>query len=154
MVVHGPHMWVVMGGPEVQFGTRRGELEIGPKFWPPGPPWTAPCPLPAHWIFNDFCARFVKEKSGAPRGGIMSLEVVKFSKKFKLRTDLFHHTHEVWGPCSYKNTPLRRRGPRVLESSCGFPLFRHPFFDFGSLSHDHSAPATGPQNSQKFPKKR
>ena len=39
MVVHGPHMWVVMGGPEVQFGTRRGELEIGPKFSLSGPPW-------------------------------------------------------------------------------------------------------------------
>ena len=126
MVVHGPDSWVVMGGPEVQFGTRRGELEIGPKFWPPGHPSGPPgppLPLPAHWIFNAFCSRFVKGKSGATRGGIMSLEGVKFSKKIKLRTDLFHHTHEVGGPCSYKNTPLRRRGPRVLESYCGFPLF-------------------------------
>ena len=53
----------------------------------------------------------------------MSLEGVELSKKFKLRTDLFHHTHEVWGPCSYKNTPLWRRGLRVLESYCGFPPF-------------------------------
>ena len=130
MVVHGPHMWVVMGGPEVQFGTRRGELEIGPKFWPPGPPWTPldrPYPLLAHWNFNDFCSRFVKEKSGAPRGGIMSLEGVELSKKFKLRTDFFHHTHEVWGPCSYKNTPFSRRGLRVLESYCVFLLFRPRF---------------------------
>ena len=36
----------------------------------------------------------------------MSLEGMKISKKFKLRTDLFHHTHEVWGLCSYKNTPF------------------------------------------------
>ena len=82
----------------------------------------------------------------------MSLEGVKFSKEIKLRTDLFHHTHEVGGPCSYKNTPLRRRGPRVLESYCGFPLFRPHFSTLGSLSHDHSAPATGPQNSQKLKK--
>ena len=155
MVVHGPHMWVVMGGPEVQFGTRRGELEIGPKFWPPGHPSGPPgppLPLPAHWIFNAFCSRFVKGKSGATRGGIMSLEGVKFSKKIKLRTDLFHHTHEVGGPCSYKNTPLRRRGPRVLESYCGFPLFGP---HFSTLGHFHTtirlqrqAPKT-PKNSQK-----
>ena len=27
-----------MGGPEAQSGTLRGELEIGPKLGPPGPP--------------------------------------------------------------------------------------------------------------------
>ena len=64
----------------------------------------------------------------------MSLEGMKFSKKFKLRTDLFHHTHEVWGPCSYKNIPSRRRGPRVLDCYCGFHLFqRH----FSTLGHFH-----------------
>ena len=90
-------------------------------------PLNRPFPLPAHRIFTDFCSRFVKGISGAPRGGIMSLEGVKFSKRFKLPTDLFHHTHEVWGPCSYKNTPLRRHGPRVLASYCGLPLFRPHF---------------------------
>ena len=65
----------------------------------------------------------------------MSLEGVKFSKQIKLRTDLFHHTHEVGGPCSYKNTPLRRRGPRVLESYCGFPLFGP---HFSTLGHFHT----------------
>ena len=30
-----------MGGPEAQAGTLRGELEIGPKFGPPGPPWAS-----------------------------------------------------------------------------------------------------------------
>ena len=92
-------------------------------------PLNRPFPLPAHRIFTDFCSRFVKGISGAPRGGggIMSLEGVKFSKRFKLPTDLFHHTHEVWGPCSYKNTSLRRHGPRVLASYCGLPLFRPHF---------------------------
>ena len=66
----------------------------------------------------------------------MSLEGMKFSKKFKLRTDLFHHTHEVWGPCSYKNIPLRRRGPRVLESYCNFQLFQP---HFSTLGHFHTA---------------
>ena len=83
-------------------------------------PLNRPFPLPAHRIFTDFCSRFVKGISGAPRGGIMSLEGVKFSKKHKLRTDLFHHTHEVWGPCSVKSTPLWGRGPRVLESYARF----------------------------------
>ena len=101
-------------------------------------PLNRPFPLPAHRIFTDFCSRFVKGISGAPRGGIMSLEGVKFSKRFKLPTDLFHHTHEVWGPCSYKNTSLRRHGPRVLASYCGLPLFWPPFFDFAPLWHDHS----------------
>ena len=93
-----------------------------------------PFPLPAHWIFTDFCSRFVKGISGAPRGGIMSSEGVKFSKRLKLPTDLVHHTHEVWGPCSYKNTPLRRRGPRVLASYCGFSIFR---LHFSTLGHFH-----------------
>ena len=98
-------------------------------------PLNRPFPLPAHRIFTDFCSRFVKGISGAPRGGIMSLEGVKFSKRFKLPTDLFHHTHEVWGPCSYKNTPLRRHGPRVLASYCGLPLFRP---HFSTLGHFHT----------------
>ena len=51
------------------------------------------------------------------------MERVNFSKQFKLRTDLFHHTHEVWGPCKYKNTPLRGLAGRVLASYCGFVLF-------------------------------
>ena len=92
-----------------------------------------PFPLPAHWIFTDFCSRFVKGISGAPRGGIMSLEGVKISKKLKLRADLFHHTHEVWGPCSYENTPLRRRGPRVLASYCGLSIFRLHFSTLGNF---------------------
>ena len=100
-----------------------------------GPPLPPPLPLPARWIFGDFCSRFVKEISGAPRGGIMSLEGVKFSKRHKLRTDLFHHTHEVWGPCSVKSTPLWRRGPRVLESYCGFPILRS---HFSTLGHFHT----------------
>ena len=87
-----------------------------------------PARPPARWIFTPFCSRFVKETSGAPRGGIMSLEGVQNSTKLKLRADLFHHTHEVWGPCSYKNTPLRGRGPRVLESYCGFPIFAQAVF--------------------------
>ena len=58
----------------------------------------------------------------------MSLEGVKISKNIKLRADLFHHTHEVWGPCSYENTPLSGRGPRVLESYCGFPIFAQAVF--------------------------
>ena len=62
----------------------------------------------------------------------MSLEGVKLLKQFTLRTDLFHHTHEVWGPCSYKNIPLRRRGPRVLESYCSFQLFQ---LHFSTLGH-------------------
>ena len=82
-----------------------------------------PARPPARWIFTHFCTRFVKEISGAPRGGIMTLEGVKISKKIKLRADLFHHTHEVWGPCSYENTPLRGRALRVLDSYCGFPIF-------------------------------
>jgi len=98
-------------------------------------PLNRPFPLPAHRIFTDFCSRFVKGISGAPRGGIMSLEGVKFSKRFKLPTDLFHHTHEVWGPCSYKNTPLRRHGPRVLASYSGLPLFRP---HFSTLGHFHT----------------
>ena len=80
--------------------------------------------------FHCFLFTFCEGKIGgwSPRqGGITSLEGMKFSKKFKLRTDLFHHTHEVWGPCSYKNIPLRRRGPRVLESYCSFQLF-NPIF--------------------------
>jgi len=93
-----------------------------------------PSALPAHWIFTDFCSRFVKGISGAPRGGIMSSDGVKFSKRRKLPTDLVHHTHEVWGPCSYKNTPLRRRGPRVLASYCGFSIFR---LHFSTLGHFH-----------------
>ena len=58
----------------------------------------------------------------------MSLEGVKISKNVTLRADLFHHTHEVWGPCRYYNTPLRGRGPRVLESYCGFPIFGQAVF--------------------------
>ena len=72
MVVHGPHMWVVMGGPEVQFGTRRGELEIGPKFWPPGPPqrppWTA-APPPRALDFHGFLYTFCEGKIGGYKGG-------------------------------------------------------------------------------------
>ena len=34
MVVPGGDMWVVMGGPEGQFCTVRGELELGPDFGP------------------------------------------------------------------------------------------------------------------------
>ena len=55
MVVHGPDMWVVMGGPEVQFGTRRGELEIGPKFGPlgtPAAPLDRPYPPPRALDFH------------------------------------------------------------------------------------------------------
>ena len=87
----------------------------------------SPLPPPRAQDLYRFCSRFVQGISGAPRGGIMSLEGVKFSKRFKLPTDLFHHTHEVWGPCGYKNTPLRRHGPRVLASYCGLPLFRPHF---------------------------
>ena len=64
----------------------------------------------------------------------MSSDGVKFSKRRKLPTDLVHHTHEVWGPCSYKNAPLRRRGPRVLASYCGFSIFR---LHFSTLGHFH-----------------
>ena len=81
-----------------------------------------------------FCSRFVQGISGAPRGGIMSSEGVKFSKRLKLPTDLVHHTHEVWGSCSYKNTPLRRRGPRVLASYCGRSIFR---LHFSTLGHSY-----------------
>ena len=144
---------MVPGGPDGQLCTLRGELEININFGPsrpPGGPLDRPSPLPAHWIFTDFCSRFVKEKSGAPRGGIMSLEGVKVSKKFKLRTDLFHHTHKVWGPCSCKNTPLRRRGPRVLESYRGFPLFQPHFSTLGNfhttIRLQRQAPKT-PKNS-------
>ena len=97
-------------------------------------PLNRPFPLPAHRIFTDFCSRFVKGISGAPRGGIMSSEGVKFSKRLKLPTDLVHHTHEVWGSCSYKNTPLRRRGPRVLASYCGRSIFR---LHFSTLGHSY-----------------
>ena len=85
--------------------------------------------------FRIFLFTFCEGNMGAPRGGIMSLEGVKFSKRLKLPTDLFHHTHEVWGPCSYKNTPLRRHGPRVLASYCGLPLFRP---HFSTLGHFHT----------------
>ena len=64
----------------------------------------------------------------------MSSDGVKFSKRRNLPTDLVHHTHEVWGPCSYKNSPLRRRGPRVLASYCGFSIFR---LHFSTLGHFH-----------------
>ena len=39
MVLPTWHIPPNMGGPEAQFGTLRGELEIGPKFGPPQPPW-------------------------------------------------------------------------------------------------------------------
>ena len=97
-------------------------------------PLNRPFPLPAHTIFTDFCSRFVKGISGAPRGGIMSSEGVKFSTRLKLPTDLVHHTHEVWGSCSYKNTPLRRRGPRVLASYGGLSISR---LHFSTLGHFH-----------------
>jgi len=42
MVLPTWHIPIDMGGPEVQFGTLRGELEIGPKFGPPGPPLGPP----------------------------------------------------------------------------------------------------------------
>ena len=42
MVLPTWHIPPNMGGPEAQIGTLRGELEIGPKFWPlrapSGPP--------------------------------------------------------------------------------------------------------------------
>ncbi len=68
MVVHGPHMWVVMGGPKVQFGTRRGELEIGSKFWPPEPPG-APLTPPRELDFHCFLCTFCEGKIGGSKGG-------------------------------------------------------------------------------------
>ena len=100
------------------------------SFWSWNVHRTAPPPSPR----TGFSRIFVKGISGAPRGGIMSSEGVKFSKRLKLPTDLVHHTHEVWGPCSYKNTPLRRRGPRVLASYCGLSIFR---LHFSTLGHFH-----------------
>ena len=92
-----------------------------------------PCPArpAARWIFtyfHSFLFTFREGNIGGSKGGIMSLEGVKISKNIKLRADLFHHTHEVWGPCSYENTPLSGRGPRVLESYCGFPIFPQAVF--------------------------
>ena len=97
-----------------------------------------PSPLPSPSPRAAFSVIFVHvswRKYRGLQGGIMSLEGVKFSKKHKLRTDLFHHTHEVWGPCSVKSTPLWRRGPRVLESYCGFPILRS---HFSTLGHFHT----------------
>ena len=56
MVLPRGHMWVVMGGPEAQSGTLRGELEIGPKFGAPGPPEA----LPAAHISYQFSSRIPK----------------------------------------------------------------------------------------------
>ena len=39
----------------------------------------------------------------------------------------------MWGPCSYKNIPSRRRGPRVLDCYCGFHLFQRHFSTFGHV---------------------
>ena len=83
----------------------------------------APRPPPRALDFHSFLFTFREGNIGGSKGGIMTLEGVKISKKLKLRADLFHHTHEVWGPCSYENTPLRGRALRVLDSYCGFPIF-------------------------------
>ena len=95
-----------------------------------GPPLRPPRALDFHGFLFTFCEGNI----GGSKGGIMSSEGVKFSKRLKLPTDLVHHTHEVWGPCSYKNTPLRRRGPRVLASYCGFSIVR---LHFSTLGHFH-----------------
>ena len=42
MVLPTGHMWVVIGGPDGQFGARRGELEIDTDFGPPGGPLKGP----------------------------------------------------------------------------------------------------------------
>ena len=42
MVLPRPHIPPNMGGPEAQFGTLRGELEIGPDFGPSSTPLRAP----------------------------------------------------------------------------------------------------------------
>ena len=63
----------------------------------------------------------------------MSLEGVKLSGKLKLRTDLFHHTHEVWGPCSYKS-------PRVwalYASVRGSYTMLYTIYRFFALPDDH-----------------
>ena len=91
----------------------------------------SPLPPPRAQDLYRFLFTFCEGNIGGSKG---SLEGVKFSKRFKLPTDLFHHTHEVWGPCSYKNTPLRRRGPRVLASYCGLSIFR---LHFSTLGHSY-----------------
>ena len=57
----------------------------------------------------------------------MSFEGVKISTMFKLRADFFHHTHEVWGPCGYRNAPLRVLARRVLPSYRDFLIFAPNF---------------------------
>ena len=57
----------------------------------------------------------------------MNLEGAKMETISKLRADSFHHTHEVSGPCTYKNTPLRELVGRVRQSSGGFVVLFAPF---------------------------
>ena len=54
-------------------------------------------------------------------------------KKIKLRADPFHHTHEVWGPCNYKNTSLRGLAGRVLASYWYFHFWPRLTFIFDLL---------------------
>ena len=72
MVLPTPHIPPNMGGPEAQLGTLRGELEIGPKFWPPGPPWAPldrPSPPPRALDFQWFLCTFCEGKIGGSKGG-------------------------------------------------------------------------------------
>ena len=89
-------------------------------------PLNRPFPLPAHRIFTDFCSRFVKGISGAPRGGIMSLEGVKFSKRFKLPTDLQYSIIPM--RCGVRVvTKIHHCGGTARAYSRAIPDFR--FFD-------------------------
>ena len=108
-------------------------------FWTPNLPTTGNVNKPSrtgkNTAFHCFLFTFCEGKIGGSKGGYHEFGGYEISKIFKLRTDLFHHTHEVWGPRSYKNIPLRRRGPRVLESYCNFQLFQP---HFSTLGHFHT----------------
>ena len=104
------------------------------SFWSWDVHRTAP-PPPHALDFHGFLFTFCEGNIGGSKGGYHEFGGVKFSKRLKLPTDLVHHTHEVRGPCSYENTPLRRRGPRVLASYCGLWIFR---LHFSTLDHFHT----------------
>ena len=109
-------------------------------FWTPNLPTTGNVNKPSrtgkNTAFHCFLFTFCEGKFGGSKGGYHEFGGYEISKIFKLRTDLFHHTHEVWGPRSYKNIPLRRRAPRVLESYYNFQLFQP---HFSTLGHFHTA---------------